>query len=749
MKKSIYLGFLVLLLFSGYLVKAQSQWEIRLNLISTLEAEDEMLLKLYFNLYDPGSGKPLTILNAQDAQITLLNTGDVSPALIQDPDVPIYITLVLDSSGSMAGSAQQLRNAAKSALNNIPNDAVFGVVQFDEEIRLLQDFTENIPAITFAIDQYATSNNGTCLYDAAYAAVEAQAQAPPGRRAVILFTDGKDEKRGASVCSTHTLQELLDLALAMQVPVHTIGLSGAGSDINEVELKNLAAITGGFSFIAEQADLPDAFSQIMESLKAQWMVQADVYPKNGTNEAVLSLTLEDGETINTAFSFESGTEYPGPPSPVQIRFDGLQLIAETQSYDIQLSMTSPELVGYVKIALWDADAGAKVTEYIFDNPAAFNTFNIPTSDMVADQKYELRIMVVSKEDNIPFTISRDNQGETETELIHEFRFDPSSIFASAQIVSVSQDGADLALNISLTNPAMIGGFDGWLVDKATNTQVPGSEFTLPPDAAAAGRIVIPMRENRISNGTYTVVLRVMNTQNQVLSTTQFEEVTYKAPNIFQRLSVALIAAPIFLAVAVGIILAVVAFLMISSSRQKSMTGTPVMQGSLGSSKKSRKKQPDSLMAIADEEPIPQKQASSASRAASQSPQREPESYRGAAATETNRPQAAETVMPGKAQAGQPFLTGVKGPKSGTWMISTFPYKIGREGSDLTISEPSVSRKHAEITRDSSNQYYITDLHSSNGTKLDGRLIAAGEKVPLTTGTRIDLGNNVSFQFELK
>ncbi|MEJ2759942.1 MAG: VWA domain-containing protein, partial [Anaerolineales bacterium] len=256
----------------------------------------------------------------------------------------------MDSSGSMGGSAQKKQEAAKQSLNNVPDNALFGIVQFDEEIKLLQDFTENIAAVNFAIDQYAVSNRGTCLYDAAYAAVEAQANAPQGRRAVILFTDGKDEKRGASVCSTHTLQELMNLAMEMQVPIHTIGLSGLNSNINEVELKNLAAVTGGFSFIAQQADLPMAFSQIMESLKAQWMVQANVYPNDGTNEAVFSLTLDDGQTINTAFSFDSGTDYPGPPSPVQMRFDGLQLIAETQSYDIQLSMTSPDLVGYVKIA---------------------------------------------------------------------------------------------------------------------------------------------------------------------------------------------------------------------------------------------------------------------------------------------------------------------------------------------------------------------------------------------------------------
>jgi pSer/pThr/pTyr-binding forkhead associated (FHA) protein len=170
---------------------------------------------------------------------------------------------------------------------------------------------------------------------------------------------------------------------------------------------------------------------------------------------------------------------------------------------------------------------------------------------------------------------------------------------------------------------------------------------------------------------------------------------------------------------------------------------------LGSSKKSRKKKSAGLMAIADDEPIPEKKQPAPPQAAAQAQKPRAKSSQDAAATQVDGMIAAETVMPGRGLEKQPFLTGVKGPKSGTWMISTFPYKIGRDDCDLTVTEPSISRKHAEITRDSGNQYFITDLHSSNGTMVDGRPIAAGEKVPLTSGTRIDLGTNVSFQFELK
>ena len=56
-----------------------------------------------------------------------------------------------------------------------------------------------------------------------------------------------------------------------------------------------------------------------------------------------------------------------------------------------------------------------------------------------------------------------------------------------------------------------------------------------------------------------MVVRVLAKNNNVFSTTTYEGVTYKAPSIFSRLGVALIAAPIFLVGIVVIILGVVGF----------------------------------------------------------------------------------------------------------------------------------------------------------------------------------------------
>ena len=320
MKKSIspliqILLILALILAPVSTVLAQDNWDIGINLVTTLESPDFMTLKVYFTVAEGRSGTPVTNARFSTAQVALLNQSYVANATVKKPDIPIYIAIVMDSSGSMGGSVNDLRNAAKLSLSDIPDDSLFSVIQFDESTKMLQDFTKNISAVSYAIDQYQASNKGTCIYDAAFTTVETLAQQSDGRRAIILFTDGKDEVANGQKCSQHTYQQLIDLAMSSQVPISTIGLSTKEANINAVELQAMAASTGGFSAVASKDDLAAAFGRIMTALKAQWMAEAIVYPQNGPNNAVLTVTFADGKSLNSAFTFESTKDYPGSCQP--------------------------------------------------------------------------------------------------------------------------------------------------------------------------------------------------------------------------------------------------------------------------------------------------------------------------------------------------------------------------------------------------------------------------------------------------
>jgi len=50
------------------------------------------------------------------------------------------------------------------------------------------------------------------------------------------------------------------------------------------------------------------------------------------------------------------------------------------------------------------------------------------------------------------------------------------------------------------------------------------------------------------------------------------------------------------------------------------------------------------------------------------------------------------------------------------------YVIGREGTDVPLDDPKVSRKHAELTLLGPGAYFVRDLASTNGTYLNGKRV---------------------------
>jgi Protein of unknown function (DUF3662)/FHA domain len=73
--------------------------------------------------------------------------------------------------------------------------------------------------------------------------------------------------------------------------------------------------------------------------------------------------------------------------------------------------------------------------------------------------------------------------------------------------------------------------------------------------------------------------------------------------------------------------------------------------------------------------------------------------------------------------------------------------IGRSREcDIVLGDANVSRRHAEI-RPSGEGWSISDLGSTNGVKVNGRLVDSGRPEPLAPGDRVDVGT-VDATFEV-
>jgi len=81
-------------------------------------------------------------------------------------------------------------------------------------------------------------------------------------------------------------------------------------------------------------------------------------------------------------------------------------------------------------------------------------------------------------------------------------------------------------------------------------------------------------------------------------------------------------------------------------------------------------------------------------------------------------------------------------KGHTFAINSDSFLIGRSPeNDIQIPDPSVSRRHAKIYRNG-DKYFIKDLMSSNGIRVDGNVIGPGKEIEIQQGLRFSVGDTV-------
>lgn len=129
--------------------------------------------------------------------------------------VPVDVALIVDASSSVAENLDDFRNASSGFAAHLAADDRVSLIQFDDKVVLLQDWTNSLVQFRRALRRIVPGMF-TRFHDAMLLASRDQMPRGNARHAIIVLTDGIDSGRGA------TFDAALRAALQSQTTVYIV-----------------------------------------------------------------------------------------------------------------------------------------------------------------------------------------------------------------------------------------------------------------------------------------------------------------------------------------------------------------------------------------------------------------------------------------------------------------------------------------------------------------------------------------------
>jgi len=181
-------------------------------------------------------------------------------------NIPLELVVATDVSDSMTEAMPTLKASVKAFLNALrPTDQVTLLAFNDNIFTVVRRSTDPVARLR-AVDRLAPWG-GTALYDALLTGLNAVGK-QPGRRALVVFTDGEDQNSASTIKRVESRLETSDAT------IYTIGLGRSVKDKALAGiLQHLAEMSGGRAFLIDRAaQLSQVFGDIVEELSNQYLL---------------------------------------------------------------------------------------------------------------------------------------------------------------------------------------------------------------------------------------------------------------------------------------------------------------------------------------------------------------------------------------------------------------------------------------------------------------------------------------------
>jgi Ca-activated chloride channel family protein len=181
-------------------------------------------------------------------------------------NIPLEIVVAVDVSQSMTEAMPTLKAAVRTFLQALrPADQVT-LLAFNDNIFTAARRSTDPVARVRAVDRLAPWG-GTALFDAMLTALNTVGK-QPGRRALVVFSDGEDQNSVATLKRVESRLETSDAT------IYTIGLGRSVRDRSLAQvMARMSEMSGGRSFLIDDIDeLETVFADIVEELSNQYLL---------------------------------------------------------------------------------------------------------------------------------------------------------------------------------------------------------------------------------------------------------------------------------------------------------------------------------------------------------------------------------------------------------------------------------------------------------------------------------------------
>ncbi|MCU1234935.1 MAG: von Willebrand factor, type [Candidatus Solibacter sp.] len=241
---------------------------------------DVELVNVLCSVRDP-HGAYVKDLNREDFEIREDGTRQEITHFAREVDTPMTVALLLDVSGSVSNIIGTEKTAGQRFFDEVlrPADRAL-LVGFADRIAVWQDLTGSKPLLQDALERagpYALptvnrevrSRGGTLLYDAVKLVADQKLKRLPGRKAMILITDGEDN---GSIATPGNAMKAAQEADTVVYGIHYVDDNRFSSQRDgRGALEKLSGPTGGRTFhVTDKLPLAGVFAAIVEEMRNQY-----------------------------------------------------------------------------------------------------------------------------------------------------------------------------------------------------------------------------------------------------------------------------------------------------------------------------------------------------------------------------------------------------------------------------------------------------------------------------------------------